>query len=278
MSKPPFGKPFLRKTTHPKATGRKPTLRLWAVLAWLLIWQGLSLYIGHEILLPSPLAVIVRLIELAKEPVFWSAVWFSLLRIASGFALAVTVGVLLAAFAARWRRIEEFLTPVMLLIKATPVASFIILVLIWVNSANLSVIISFLMVLPIMYTNVRDGIANTDIKLIEMAQVFSLPKLRRVSHIYLPQTLPYFQSACMVGLGLCWKSGIAAEVIGIPTGSIGERLYLAKIYLAIPDLFAWTLTIVLVSIVFERLFMLFLRTIVIKLERGGERGSKPIEE
>ncbi len=133
-------------------------------------------------------------------------------------------------------------------IKAIPVASFIILVLIWVPSRNLSIVISFLMVLPVVYTNVLNGIASTDRKLLEMAQVFRVPLSRRIRYIYLSQLLPFLRTGFSLSLGLCWKAGIAAEVIGIPKGSIGEKLYEAKVYLQTADLFAWTLVIVLISV------------------------------
>ena len=245
----------------------KRIIRLWAVAAWLVIWQALSMYIGHDILLVSPLSVAHRLSQLVRETGFWTSVLFSFQRITAGFLSAVVTGSLLAAFSARFRRVEEFLAPAMIFIKATPVASFTILVLIWVSSRNLSVVISFLMVLPIIYTNVSNGIKHTDSKLLEMADVFEIPLSRRIMYIYVPQVLPFFQSACLVGLGLCWKAGIAAEVIGIPNGSIGEKLYMAKIYFTTPDLFAWTLAIIAVSVAFEKFFMLMLRLLIKKIER-----------
>ena len=123
-----------------------------------------------------------------------------------------------------------------------------------------------LMVLPVVYTNVLEGIRAADRKLLEMAQVFSLTPAKIIRYIYLPQILPYFQAACGTALGLCWKSGIAAEVIGIPSGSIGERLQQAKVYLDTPDLFAWTLVIVLLSLSFEKLFLFLLKKLALRLE------------
>jgi len=245
----------------------KRAIRLWSVALWLLIWQGLSIYIGQEILLASPVSVVQRLAQLALETGFWLSVMFSLQRISAGFLLAVATGAAFAALAARFRRVEEFLAPAMLAAKSTPVASFTILVLIWVSSRNLSVVISYIMVLPIIYTNVLEGIRSTDAKLLEMAEVFRIPKYRRVIYIYVSQVLPFFQSACLVGLGLCWKAGVAAEVIGIPKGSIGEKLYMTKIYFATPDLFAWTLTIIIISLLFEKLFMFLIRCLIHRLER-----------
>ena len=146
-------------------------------------------------------------------------------------------------------------------------ASFIILVLIWVPSRNLSVVISFLMVFPVMYTNLLKGIESTDRNLLEMAQVFRISLPRRIRYIYVSQVLPFFRAGCSVALGLCWKAGIAAEVIGIPEQSIGEMLYNAKIYLNTPDLFAWTVVIVMISLLFEKLFLAGIDWCVAQLER-----------
>ena len=144
----------------------------------------------------------------------------------------------------------------MAVIKAVPVASFIILALVWLNSRSLSLFISALMVFPPVYLNVLEGIRRTDGQLLEMARVFRVPFSRRLRYIYLPQIMPYFRTAVSLGLGLCWKAGAAAEVIGLPAGSVGERLYTAKVYFQTPDLFAWTVTIVAVSVLFERLFLI----------------------
>lgn len=244
-----------------------PTIRPWSILLWLGVWQLGSMAIGQEILLVSPVSVVVRVGQLALDVSFWQAIAFSFVRIAGGFLAACVIGIVMAALASRFRRIEELFAPLMFTIKSIPVASFVILALIWVSSKNLSVLISFLMVLPIIYTNVLSGIRNTDPQLLEMAQVFQLPVGRRIRYIYVSQVLPYFRAACSLSLGLCWKSGIAAEVIGIPKGSMGEKLYSAKIFLDTPDLFAWTLVIVLVSVTFERLFLGLVDLAVSRLER-----------
>lgn len=89
----------------------------------------------------------------------------------------------------------------------------------------------------------------------------------RIRYIYVSQVLLFFRTGCSIGLGLCWKAGVAAEVIGIPDGSIGEKLYNAKVYLNTPDLFAWTVVIVLISLLFEKLFLAMVDGAVIRLER-----------
>ncbi|MFA7119476.1 MAG: ABC transporter permease subunit, partial [Sphaerochaetaceae bacterium] len=132
---------------------------------------------------------------------------------------------------------------------------------------NLSVVISFLMVLPLFYINVLEGLESTSNELLEMAKLFNVSTPKRIRSIYLSQIMPFFRSACSLGLGMSWKSGIAAEVIGIPVGSMGENLYQAKVFLATADLFTWTLVIVLVSVVFEHLVLFLLDRCFSKIER-----------
>lgn len=251
-----------------KKASKQIKVNKWAVLLWLVIWQVASWRLNQPLLLVSPVTVIRRLFELAGTSVFWESIYFSLKRISAGFLAGVLTGSLLAALSARHRWLQELFTPVILLAKTIPVASFVILVLIWLPSRNLSVFISFLMVLPVVYTNVLDGILSTNRELLEMAQVFSLPPWKKLRYIYISEVLPFFRSACTISLGLCWKAGIAAEVIGIPDGSIGENLYNSKIYLDTPDLFAWTLVIVLISVVFEKCVLWLVDLLVHRLEKA----------
>ena len=237
------------------------------MLLALLVWQLAAASLASSLLLVSPLRVLGRLCGLVREPQFYAAVGFSFVRIVAGFLLGLGCGTLLAVAASRWHLAEVLLWPYVTVIKTTPVASFIILCLIWLDSSSLPVFISFLMVLPIVYANMLEGIRQTDQKLLEMAKLFRVGAGRRLLYIYLPQLRPYLITACSVALGLSWKAGIAAEVIGIPDGSIGERLYEAKVYLSSADLFAWTVVIIAVSIAFEKLFLWLLRAGYRRLEQ-----------
>lgn len=241
--------------------------KFWPALIWLLLWQIVAIVIGSEIILASPISVIKRLFNLALTIEFWNSIVFSLVRITVGFFLAVIIGTLLAILSYKSKLFRAFLEPFIKTIRSIPVASFIILVLLWISSSNLNIIISFLIVLPIIYSNVLEGIFNTNKELIEMSSVFELTNWKRIRYIYISQVMPFFISACKISLGLAWKSGIAAEVIGLPIGSIGESLYQSKIFLDTSGLFAWTLAIVLLSISFEKLFIYFLEKLERKLEK-----------
>ena len=157
----------------------KKGLRLWAVLFWLLVWQLGSMALGSEILLVSPVRVIETLAGMVVQAQFWRSVGFSLIRIFGGFLLGALLGSLLAALSSRFRIIRELFSPLVLTIRTVPVASFIILALIWFSSRNLSILISFLMVLPIIYTGVLSGIGERDRGLMEMARVFHVRRMRR---------------------------------------------------------------------------------------------------
>lgn len=256
------------------------------VLFWLLLWQLIVVWLdeksgtaGGNILVASPLETAGTLLALSQTTAFWKAVGCSFIKIATGFFLAVAAGVLLATAAAASGVVRALLNPMLRLMKAVPVASFIILALFWLSSSkHLSVLISFLMVLPVIYTNVLQGISSADKELLEMAAVFRVTFGKRVRYIYLPAALPYFVSACSVGLGFCFKSGIAAEIIGLPQNSIGERLYEAKLYLLTEELFAWTAVIVLVSVVFEKAVMLLVKALAGALSGAGGGGEELCRE
>ena len=224
----------------------------------LLLWQILSLIVADKLLLVSPIDVLKRMSEMIFEPKFISASLFTFKRIALGFLSGVLVGTALALAAGRFKVLETLLWPYMITVKSVPVASFVVLALLWINGANLSFLISFLMVLPIIYTNILEGVHSVDEKMLEMAEVFKMPFSRRLRFIWIPSLKFFVLSGCKVAVGLAWKSGVAAELIGYPKGSIGEALYYSKLWLETADLFAWTVVIVFVSVVFEKIVVFLL--------------------
>ncbi|MBR2672517.1 MAG: ABC transporter permease subunit [Oscillospiraceae bacterium] len=238
-----------------------------AVLLALALWQGISMLVNMDILLASPLKVIKRLATIWTEKGFVSTVLFSLMRITCGFLIALALGIILAVLAGRFSIVETLLWPYVVTIKSVPVASFIILCLIWFSFNQLTVFIAFLIAFPVIYSNVLQGIKSADPNMLEMARLYDVSWGRRLLYIYVPNIKPYLISACSVAVGMAWKAGVAAEVIGVVNGSIGEKLYNAKIYFQNADLLAWTVIIILLSVVIEKLFVFILKKIYEGVEK-----------
>lgn len=239
-----------------------------AVLFALLIWQIAAMIVDLRIVLVTPIEVIERMGSIWQEESFFASLWFTFYHIAAGFFIALILGTVFAVLAGHHRWIETLLWPFMVTVKTVPVASFVVICLIWLKTESLSVFISFLIVLPVIYGNILEGIKSEDKAMKELAKVYGMSPLRRTAYVHLPQLKPFIMSACSTSLGMAWKAGVAAEIIGTPAGSVGKQLYYAKIYLDTDDLLCWTLVIVIVSVVFEKLFMLLLRKAYVGLERS----------
>lgn len=230
-------------------------------LFWLGIWQAASMLVGKPVLFASPLDTAKALLELVPTQGYWASVLGSLVRIAVGFTLALVLGLLLGILAFRFPLVRDLVSPLLTLMKSVPVASFIILVLVWFGAKQLAVIVALLIVFPLIYFSTLSGLQSTDPGLLEMAQVFRVSGLRTARQIYRPALMPYLIGACSSALGMSWKAGIAAEVIGTPLHSIGEQMYLSKVYMATAELFAWTLTVIVLSTLFEKAVLRLLRKV-----------------
>lgn len=222
------------------------------ILFWLMVWQAAAVWTDNQILLAGPLQVLDAFAENIMRPDFFTIVLHSFARIGLGFFLAFFAGAALGVVSCRFPLMEEALAPVVSALKSIPVASFVVLLLIWFGSGRLSFFISFLIVFPNVYVNMAAGLRNTDVKLLEMARVFEMGGGKKFLYLYRPALVPYLDSCLKVSLGMSWKSGVAAEIIGLPEASLGERLYMSKIYLDTAGLFAWTMTIVVISFLFEK--------------------------
>ena len=222
------------------------------VLFWLTVWAAAALAADNEILLAGPGATFRELWEMLGGGSFYRAVGGSLLRIGTGFLAGSLWGVALAAGSFRFPLLEEMLAPVIRFLKAVPVASFVVLLLIWWGSSFLALAVCFLVVLPQLYISVLEGLKSVDQKMLEMAKIFRIPFGTRFFYIYRPAMKPFLYAGLKISLGLCWKSGVAAEVMGISAASLGEGLYLSRIYLNTAGVFAWTVVILLLSMIFER--------------------------
>ena len=244
-----------------KISLKKVIITLAVLLFWTGVWQAAFLLIDREILLVSPVDVFRRLFALSQSGEFWKSIGSTFLRISSGYLLGVVFGTVLAVLTSAVSFLKTLFYPIISLVKATPVASFIILALVWIKKNGVPVFITFLIVLPIVWANVSEAISNTDKSLLEMAKIFRFGKLKTVKEIYVHSVLPYFAAGCTTALGLAWKAGVAAEVISLPQSSVGYHLYRSKITIETADLFAWTIVVIILSVLLEKVIVSMLKII-----------------
>lgn len=220
---------------------------------YLALWAVLAARINQPLLLPTPSSVIQRLILLIPDPRFAATLGATLLRTLLAYVLGIAAAIMLGALCARFRAMDLLLSPLLSAIRATPVTSFIVLALVWLSSPRVPVLTGFLMTLPVVYSALVQAIRAIDPRLMEMAQMYGFGRARTLRHVVIPSVLPAFVQSCLAAIGLCWKAVVAAEVIGVPKLAVGSRLYEAKIYLETDSLLAWTLTIILLSVLLEAL-------------------------
>lgn len=222
---------------------------------WLAVWALACTAVKSEILLPCPQSTIKALCGLLKTGGFYKSAAFSVLRILAGFVSGAVLGILLGSITSVSSVLRSLFSPVMSIIKATPVASFIVLLFVWFSNSAVASVTSMLIVLPVMWSSTFTSVTQIDKSLVEMAQLFKVPLKKRLTGLYIPSVLPQIKSAAATALGLAWKAGIAAEVICSPKNSIGNGIYSSKIYLDTPSLFAWTLTVIIISVLLEKLII-----------------------
>lgn len=238
---------------------KKTLYKIIAVVIALLVWQGVAMLVHMDMLLASPVQVAVRLFQLIFTKAFWTTVLFSMLRIMAGFLLAFVLAFFAALLASKSEFVEALFWPYVTVFKAVPIASFIILFFIWFSTTIVTILVAFLIAFPVIYLNTLSGLKSADGKLLEMAKIYRFTPWNRFRAIYLPSVRPHLYSAVAASIGMAWKAGVAAEVICVIRGSIGEMLYNAKIYFENADLLAWTVVIILLSVGLEKLVLWLLR-------------------
>lgn len=233
---------------------------------WLLLWQvGFSvLNKGLLIAMPTPVTTVKAFISLSGQKEFWLSAVYSLLRVLSGFGAAVALATVCAVISNRFSLFSAFFSPILRLMRAVPVAAFIILVFLWVNKDYIPGLIAFLTVLPIMWMSTERALASVDKGLIEMAKVMELSAADKFRFIVFPSVKQTYTANLITSLGFAWKSGVAAEVICRSRDSLGDMLVVSQSAIEYSSVFAITAVIIIFSVLLEGLLKLALRKEVAK--------------
>lgn len=232
------------------------------VLIWLVIWQVLALIVNNSVLLAGPLETVRALIYLGSTSSFYISVGVTIGKVLAGFLTGFVLGTVLAVLSYRFKTVKEFLSPFVMVIKSIPIVSFIIIALIWAGSSNSSIIVSAIVTFPIFYKNILEGLLATDPKMTDLAKVFQMKPARKIKYIFLPSLAPHIKSSVSLAIGMAFRGGITAEVVGQPLRTIGNGLYKAKVNLATSEMLAWTLVAVLAAFVIERIFAFIVKKVL----------------
>lgn len=225
---------------------------------WILIWQLASMLIGQELLFASPVSVLLSLNQMIKRYNFWLSIGTTLYKIGIGFLLGFLSGCMLGMISHFQNWFKILLNPIIALMKSMPIASFVVIILVWMGSKNLSIVISYFVVFPMIYLSILEGFHSVPKEMIELSIIFQISYFKKIVYIYGIYAYPSLISASKIALGMCWKAGVAGEMIGTPKNSIGEHLYLSKLYLSTSEVFAWTIVILLISYAFEKIVLYLL--------------------
>ncbi len=221
----------------------------------LLFWGGLlwviALLLDAPLLLPTVPAIGRALLTLMGTGSFWLAILASLGRVLGGLLIGVLLGTLMGALIHLYSPAALLIRPLLTVVRSTPVASFVMLVWSFTGSKALPFVIAALMVLPIVADELSTGLAKADPMLAEVTELYRFSPRRRLLVFRLPAALPYFFGALITSVGFAWKAGIAAEILAYTAGSLGRGIYTAKLYLETAELWAWTLTVVILSLILE---------------------------
>ena len=274
----------MRSTSNRQGNKGTTVVRVAAVALWLAVWQLASLLVAQPLILPGPAGVASSLLGLVTSGAFWGKVGFSAARILGGMLAAYVLALVLATLSHASTAVRVLVHVPLAAIKSTPVVCVVVLLLIWLGSANVSVAAVFLMALPGVYFPVLEGLDQIAGGLDEVFSLHGVRGAARVLGCAWPQVLPYVIAASETVVGMSWKAGVAAELIGVPAGSIGERIYQAKLLLDTADLFAWTIAVIALASVCERVFLRLVRAsgsaavrvaAIIHLHPAGTRGERP---
>lgn len=249
-----------------RAFARQMTERMKAVAAggavaafWLAVWVLVAGLVAQPLILPGPSAVVVALLRLLCDAGTWAILAGSGARILGGLALAAVCGGLLAGISSRSRAFARLVAPALTFVKATPVACVVVLLLIWLGSARVSIAAVFLMALPGVYFSLAEGLTQVDQPLEQMFRLHGVRGWRLFCAHTWREVLPFVLSCARAVIGMSWKAGVAAELIGMATGTVGERIYQAKLLIETADLLAWTVLVVAASWACERVLVWLLR-------------------
>lgn len=250
---------FLMKASTMSSKLKTILTPILSVAFWLLIWEIGALCVDNSYFLPRISEVIASLGEIVFSKKFFVALLMTFLRVVIALIVGFALGILFGWLSQKYTVVYSLLKPLLLVIKSTPVASFIILLWATLNGNMLAIFIAFLMVFPIICEGTMSALDNISPELNEVCQVFKFGRLKRIRHLVIPTLAKLLVPSMITSVGLAWKAEVAAEIVGYVTNSIGA--YINDALYDTPTVFAWTLIVIMFSILLEMLTKRLLRRV-----------------
>ena len=230
-----------------------------------LIWIIAAKKTSSALILPYPVEVAAAMGKLFQNPEFWTSFLHTFLRCIISFGISLVLGIILGTVCALSSFCKRLFELPIAIVRATPVAAIILIVLFWFKSNTVPIFVSVLMTLPIMITSVVTGLSSSDKKLLDMAQCFSLTKKDIFYYIKLPSAIPFILNGSVSAFGLTWKVVVAGEVLSLPINATGTLLQLYQVHLESAYVLATAIILVAFSFFLQELFAFFVRRYLKKL-------------
>lgn len=213
---------------------------LLGIVALLAFWQLGSLWLP-SIIVASPVDTLVALWNLVQTAGMWEHLGISLVRIITGVLTGSFIGSALGILAGLKQRWQAFLEPVRWVVMTIPSIVILVLVLLLVGMGSLqTIIMTGIITLPFSYVSTLEGMQAIDRRLVEMAQVFKIPRRIRLTSIYLPGIGAAVMAGLTLSAGIGVRAAILAEFMGARDG-IGHEIFLSWTHLNTPELYSWIL-------------------------------------
>ena len=242
-------KASISKNKEPK----EPLYTLLSVIVLIILWNISANIVDREILIPSPASTLGELIRIISSPNFTTSLINTLKRALIGFVFALGTGVSLGMMGGFSKTMYYLLRPIILINKAVPTMAMILLALIWLQSEKAPILVGFVVIFPVIYESVVQGIRNVDIKLVEMMDIYNIGVIDKFKDLYIPSISSYLYGAMSAAMGLNLKIIIAAEVLSQPRISMGTNFQIERASLNTAGVFAWSLITIVLAAMLEQI-------------------------
>jgi NitT/TauT family transport system permease protein len=195
------------------------TLAPIGLLALLIAAWWVAVIATRSLIFPTPWGVVTGTLELLKDGSLWRHIGASLMRVGSGFGLAVCVAVPLGLWMGWVRGAYYTLNPVFQILRPISPIAWIPIAILWfgVGDASPIYLIFISSVFP-MIVQTTAGVHTIEKRFLRAAENFGVSRRTLFKQVVIPAVLPQVLVGMRIGLGVAWLVVVAAEMIALHSG------------------------------------------------------------